>query len=478
VRWLVLLAACGRAAAQLPDAGVDTLPSPDAVTVDTPPAPRGTFRNPLNTGPDPFLVYDGAYYLATTQGDAVRIWSAPSLAGLAVAQPTVVWQDTDPSRNQDVWAPAIYHLDGHWYVYYTADDGTDDHHRIYVIEADAPLGPYHFKAKLEAPNATELWAIDPAILEQAAGRYLVWSGAGTEGHNLLYIAPLSNPWTVSGPRLYLPAEGGCSEVREAPSILQHAGTTFLVYSTCDTGKPDYQLWSLTIPTASDPMQPTSWTQQAGAVFARADAAGVWGPGSSAFFRSPDGTEDWIAFHAKNTSQYTYDFRTTRAQSITWSGDTPVLGSPHAAGDTLDLPSGDPGRSTYFIDDDGTATGPGTVTFSSGWTAYPSCGVQCFRGGDHGTATTGATATWQFTGTQIALYSARDTGNGIATFSLDGGAATTGDYYAAIRQGEQLVYTSPPLPLGAHTLQLTVTGSHDASSGGPAISVDRAEVYAE
>ncbi len=471
---LALLAGCsGARAAGQPAADGSAAASDGAIDAAVPAA---TFRGPLNGGPDPFLTfYAGNYYLATTQGDALRMWKARSLAELAVAPATLIWQDADPSRGQELWAPAFYPYGGRWYVYYTADDGTDDHHRIYAIESDGddPLGPYHFKAKLEAPNATDLWAIDPAILEQATGRYLVWSGAGSEGHNLLYVAPMSDPWTISGARAYLPAPGGCSEVREAPAILQRAGTTFLVYSTCDTGKPDYQLWAMTIPTASDPMDAASWTPGAGPLFARDDAAGVWGPGSNAFFTSPDGSEDWIVYHAKNTSQFTYDFRTTRAQRISWVDGAPDLGSPLAAGATQTLPSGDPGRGSYVIDDAG-----GSVTFSDGWTAYPDCGVQCFLGGDHGSTQTGATATLGFTGTQIALYSARDAGNGIAAFSIDGDAETTGDFYAAIRQGEQQVYVSPRVPLGPHTLRVRVTGDHDAASAGPAISIDRAEVYSE
>jgi GH43 family beta-xylosidase len=439
--------------------------------------PRGTFRNPLNPGPDPYVLVDGgSYYLLTTQGDAIRVWSGTSLADLAVGPSANVWQDTDTSRNREVWAPSMYHFDGRWYIYYTADDGTDANHRIYVIEADQPLGPYHFRGELESPTSTGTWAIDPVILEQMGNRYLLWSGAGTEGHNLLYIAPMSDPWTISGARLYLPAQGGCTEVREAPSVIQHGATTWLVYSTCDTGKPDYQLWGLSIPTTADPMNASSWTQWPSPLFARADAAGVWGPGSNGFFKSPDGSEDWIVYHGKDTSQYTYDRRTTRAQRIDWAGDVPQLGAPHAAGDTLELPSGDTGHGTYFIDDTNTSSGPGTVTFSAGWTAYPSCGVQCFQGADHGSTTTGATATFTFTGTQIALYSAVDIGNGIASFSIDGGAATTSDYYASIRQGEQQVYISSHLPMGDHVLTLTVTGNANAMSAGTAISVDRAEVY--
>jgi GH43 family beta-xylosidase len=455
--------------------------SPDASTIDqaqadaAPPGPRPTFRNPLNSGPDPFLTHDGTQYLlATTQGDRIALWHAPSLGELAVRQPVTIWSDSNTSRNRNMWAPSMHHLDGRWYVYYTADDGIDEHHRLYVVESDAddPLGPYHFKAKLEPPGATGLFAIDPVVLEQGGRRYLLWSGAGVEGHNLLYIAPLSSPWTIAGPRTYLPAAGGCNEVREAPSIVQHAGTTFVVYSTCDTGKPDYQLWALSIPMTADPLIAASWTQLPHALLRRSDADGVWGPGSCSFFTSPDGTEDWLAYHAKNTSQYTYDLRTTRAQRIDWSNGEPALGTPVRVDAPLELPAGDPGSGSLALDDNDAA-----VTYSAGWTAYSTCGVQCFHDNDHGSTQIGATATIAFTGTQIALLSARDAGNGIATFSIDGNPPAYADLYAPIRQGEQPIYASPLLPVGPHTLRVQVTGTKSGASGGHAVSLDRIEIYA-
>lgn len=458
--------------------------SPDASslgeTADAPdPQPPPTFRNPLNGGPDPFLTYDGTQYLlATTQGDRIALWHAPSLGQLAVRLPSTIWSDSNTSRNRNMWAPSMHHFDGRWYVYYTADDGVDEHHRLYVVESDAdnPLGPYHFKAKLEPPGATDKFAIDPIVLEQGGQRYLLWSGAGSEGHNLLYVAPLSSPWTISGARTYLPAAGGCNEVREAPSILQHAGTTFLVYSACDTGKPDYQLWALSIPMTADPMVAANWTQIAHPLFERSDADGVWGPGSCSFFKSPDGSEDWLAYHAKNTSQYTYDLRTTRAQRIGWptSGDEPDLGTPVRVDETLALPSGDPGNGSIALDD-GDAN---SVTFSAGWTAYGSCGAQCFHDNDHGSTQIGATATIEFTGTQIALLSVRDQGNGIATFAIDSQPPTYIDQFAAIRQGEQQIYVSPVLAPGPHTLRVQVTGTKSQASAGHAVSLDRIEIYGD
>ncbi|WP_394831477.1 glycoside hydrolase family 43 protein [Pendulispora rubella] len=443
-------------------------------------AANGTFRNPLNGAPDPYMTYyAGNYYLATTQFDVLRLWKASTLGELLTGESRVVWRDSDGSRNRDMWAPSVYFIDGRWYIYYTADDGIDDHHRLYVVESEGadPFGPYHFKGKLEAPGSENTWAIDAALLFQNGRTYVAWSGKQDATYNLLFIAPMSNPWTISGPRTFLAGSGGCPEVREAPSFVQHGGRTFLVYSACDTGKPDYQLWMKSIPDTADPTDASRWQQHPASVFARNDATGTWGPGSNAFFKSPDGSEDWFVYHAKNTTAFTYDGRTTRAQKLGWNADgTPHFGAPLAAGATADLPSGDPGGGPYWINDTGTSSGAGSVQFSSGWTAFSTCGVQCFWGDDHGSARAGATATFTFEGTGIDLLSVRDTGNGIAAFSLDGGSETTADYYASIRQGEQLVYASPRVPFGRHTLRVRVTGSKSPTSTGTAISIDRAEVH--
>ena len=68
--------------------------------------PTGTFQNPLNPGPDPYLqYYSGNYYLTTSQGDCIRMWQASTLAGLKTAAPVVLWRDADPTRSRGIWAP-------------------------------------------------------------------------------------------------------------------------------------------------------------------------------------------------------------------------------------------------------------------------------------------------------------------------------------------------------------------------------------
>jgi len=303
----------------------------------------GQFQNPINAGPDPYLDYfEGNYYLTTTQGDCIRMWKSPTVGGLKTATPVVIWRDAAPSRSRGIWAPEFHFITNHWYVYYTAtsSDGKDENHRMHVLESAGtnPLGPYAYKGRLVNP-VNDHYAIDGTVFQNPGdGRwYFVW--AAHPGH-VLTIARLANPWTLEGICTVIPAAGfGCSEVREGPQELSHGDRLFLFYSACDTGKPDYKLGLLMAGTNADLLNPASWEQYPQPVFEHNDDAGVYGPGHNGFFRSPDGTEDWIVYHAKTSPLYTYKGRTTRVQKFTWdAGGLPNLGQPLSLSAVLDEPS--------------------------------------------------------------------------------------------------------------------------------------------
>lgn len=99
----------------------------------------------------------------------------------------------------------------------------------------------------------------------------------------------------------------------------------------------------------------SWVKSHQPIFQRDDANQVFGPGHNRFFKSPDGTEDWIVYHATNTPSGSCDMsRSTRAQKITCNADgTPNLGTPVALGASLPAPSGkavtQQDRVTPFLD---------------------------------------------------------------------------------------------------------------------------------
>lgn len=312
-----------------------------------------TFQNPLKTdGADPFLTYyDGWYYLSTTTAVDVRLRRARRLAELRDAPDQVVWKDTHPARYRDLWAPEFHLLDSgggrgpRWYLYYTASDGEDTHHRMYVAESAGtdPRGPYTFKAKLKTDPDDAHYAIDGTVLRTPNGAlYFVWCGRPSPVGQGLYISRMSDPWTLTGPRVPLEADGfGCAVVREGPETLLRNGKIFLVYSACGADTPDYKMGMLSADSSGDLMAQSAWKQHPKPVFARVDQYGVFGPGHNFFFRSPDGKEDWLVYHAKAGRENRYSDRSTRAQRFTWGADgTPDFGLPLPLDRTLAAPSGE------------------------------------------------------------------------------------------------------------------------------------------
>ncbi|GAA1185205.1 GH43 family beta-xylosidase [Kitasatospora gansuensis] len=325
-----------------------------------------TYTNPVKSqkGADPWLeYYNGNYHLITTSfTDTLTMRKSPTLAGLATAPSVEVWRDSTPSRGTNIWAPEIHFLNGRWYLYYSAGQigaACCDSQRTHVLESAGtdPTGPYSYKGMLTGPELTPGgWLIDASVLKVGGALYVVGSGFVGGSPQSLVIAPMSNPYTVSGAfRVFstpsLSWETVKNKVNEGPEPLYRNGRTFLVFSAADCQTPDYKLGQLEL-TGSDPLLASSWTKKSTPVFERNDAAGVYGPGHNGFFTSPDGTESWIVYHANSSATAGCgNARTTRAQKFTWNADgTPNLGAPVGAGVTLAGPSGE------------TSATPGSYTF--------------------------------------------------------------------------------------------------------------------
>ena len=102
----------------------------------------------------------------------------------------------------------------------------------------------------------------------------------------------------------------------------------MIYSASDTGTPDYSLGMLTY-SGVDVTNPGSGRSPRFQSSRYSGSDGnVFGPGHNGFFKSPDGKEDWIIYHGKETSEYTYAGRTTRARRSPGRIDgTPEFGRP-------------------------------------------------------------------------------------------------------------------------------------------------------
>ena len=318
-------------------------------------AGEATFTNPLNdSGPDPWMTwYEGHYYLAaTTWGEAdvgLTMRKARTVEELKNAEPVQIWQDDTADRCCNFWAPEFFLLDGpnglRWYGYFTGGaSGTDfvQTQFMHVIESAGtdPMGPYTYKGKLVERNA-----LDGSVLQLDGKLYAIYS-VWNETQDLA-IKEMSNPWTTVGDettlaRPELPWERQDGTVLEGPVALQRDGKTFIVYAASACWGPNYKLGMLTYQ-GGDPLLAASWAKSPEPLFQRADERGVFAPGHNTFFKSPDGSEDWIVYHANDLESDVCDMgRTPRMQRFTWSEDgTPNFGIPVATSTPLAVPSGEP-----------------------------------------------------------------------------------------------------------------------------------------
>lgn len=95
------------------------------------------------------------------------------------------------------------------------------------------------------------------------------------------------------------------------------------------------------------------------------------------------------------------------------------------------------------------------------------------GTEHYSSTTNATAKVRFTGTSVELVGTKDAHHGIMSVSIDGGSAVNVDLYAAVRTRDVLLFSSTNLSNAAHTVTCTVTGTKNAASAGPVVTIDKA-----
>ncbi|MBM2617031.1 family 43 glycosylhydrolase [Actinoplanes sp. LDG1-06] len=328
-----------------------------------PSAAAVAFTNPVASAPygaDPWMgYYNGNYYLAaTTWNSQIVVKKAPSVASLPGAAESVVFTGSGSSNCCNVWAPSLHQLSGpngtRWYLYYSA--GTQaccDGQRSFVLESAGsdPMGPYAYKGQLNV-QANNGWAIDGSVATIGGRNYFLYSSWVGDLQSL-FIAPMSNPWTVSayGTRISYPTYdwekvGGNTE--EGPYVLQRNGATYLTFSASSCNTPDYKIGMLTL-TGSNPLAASSWTKRSTPLFQRSDANSVYGPGHHSFFTSPDGSETWMAYHAnETTAQGCGATRTTRIKKVNWNSDnTPNLGTPDRLSTSLTAPAGDPGGTVSF-----------------------------------------------------------------------------------------------------------------------------------
>ncbi|MDE3251203.1 MAG: glycoside hydrolase family 43 protein [Bacteroidota bacterium] len=319
------------------------------------------FSNPLlPSGADPFSFYkDGYYYYTHTTGKNITVWKSKNIAGLRNAEKKIVFvPPASGPFSKQIWAPEIHFIHNKWYIYFAADSGSNDSHRLWVLENASPdplQGKWVLKGKLTTPG--DKWSIDGSVFSLHNQLYCIWSGweKDQNGQQNIYIARMRNPWTITGERscissptlewemhgdLKNPNDPPHVNVNEGPEILLHGDKVFLVYSASGCWTEYYALGMLTASSYADLMNPASWKKSPEPVFKASLENSVYAPGHNSFFTSPDGKENWILYHANSKpGQGCGGFRSPRAQKFSWTKEGfPDFGIPVREGVLLASPS--------------------------------------------------------------------------------------------------------------------------------------------
>jgi GH43 family beta-xylosidase len=185
---------------------------------------------------------------------------------------------------------------------------------------------------------------------------MVWSGWETDvnGEQDIYIAKMSNPWTISSPRvrisrptydwethgdLHDPVNPPHVNVNEGPQFLAHNNKLFIIYSASGCWTDFYALGMLTYTGSGNLLDSTAWTKHPKPVFQQSPQNNVYAPGHNSFFKSPSGKQDWILYHANNAPGLgCSNKRSPRMQPFTWNENgTPNFGEPVKEGAPLQVP---------------------------------------------------------------------------------------------------------------------------------------------
>ncbi|PJJ60041.1 glycoside hydrolase family 43 protein [Hymenobacter chitinivorans] len=287
-------------------------------------------------GEDPWVIsHEGQLYYCTVDRLKRKILVAKfsRLQDMAAAELVEVWPGLQGATPEfvEIWAPELQLIDGQWYVYFALYNARLGEERLYALQGISadPQGEYEFKGKLAVP--TDRWAIDGTVLrlddEQLYFLWSGWEGATNVSQNL-YIARMSNPWTISSDRVCISRpehdweKQGYPYVNEGPQVLQRQGRTFVIYSASGSWTDDYCLGQLTY-LGGDPLSPAAWRKEPRPVFAKTST--IFGPGHASFVEL--GGQDYIIYHAARRSRAGWA-RQIRYKPFTWHEDgSPDFGEP-------------------------------------------------------------------------------------------------------------------------------------------------------
>jgi beta-xylosidase len=235
------------------------------------------FTGILGIGDPSVIHYEGRYYLYPT-GDN-RSYD------VYISSDLVNWK-TGPkvfeSAEHGVWAPDVFYNpgDNKFYLYYTVN------RRVGVAVSDRPDG------KFKNIGTLARGAIDAHMFLDDDGRYYLYYADYPAFR--IHVQPMENPLRKSGNPIQIispsePWEQNHVPITEAPCMIKHNGTYYLLYSG---GGADTRHYAIGYATAKAPAGPFIKYPNNPVV---KEGDGIFGPGHVSVTKDRDGTL-WMVYH--------------------------------------------------------------------------------------------------------------------------------------------------------------------------------------
>lgn len=309
------------------------------------------FTNPIYGGQDPFVCKgkDGYYFVAEAE-ESKELYVYHSKRLTERGERHVVYEaEVSGESSADLWAPEIWNFNDKWYIYYAgaSKPGQENWntHRVFVLEADEPLGPYKPPIKLELG---EQMAIDASVLQLEKDKFVCFYMGRNEEEklNCLYMAYMDSPTHVCSKPVLLsrPELEWEGDINEGPFPIYRNGKVSLLYAANAAHLAEYCLGLLVCNDVENILEPTSWEKLQKPLLTQ--EGNVIGPGHGCIVGSPDNTEDWLLYHSKFNHDYTLPGGWNRVANllrVTWIDDIiPCFEKIHQHGAEVLAPSGEMG----------------------------------------------------------------------------------------------------------------------------------------
>lgn len=278
----------------------------------------------------------GLYYFIASapEFDRIELRAATTIAGIATAEPRVIWRKHDKGPlSVNIWAPELHHIDGVWYVHVAGGDaGVPGSIRMHVL-ANPAADPMQGEWRELGPVKTQrdAFSLDATHFEHRGQRYLVWAqkDADNKYNSALYIATMKSPTEFSSEEVMisepvLPWEIIGYKVNEGAAVLKKNGRIFITYSASATDH-NYAMGLLWADEDANLLDAAAWHKSPEPVFFTNEAVKRYGPGHNSFTLAEDGETVLMIYHARDYqglqgTPLTDPNRHTYVRKLHWTAD--------------------------------------------------------------------------------------------------------------------------------------------------------------